>query len=181
VWFKLASVQLDGTYRHYRLFFTASETDSPNSPTELCVYVATNNVDVAIIKNITIMSPKYDETLLNNLYVLLSADTYTSGAVITAEIWFYKSARYSSYTINNIYEMRRNNPNPYHWTFNEKNTNSPMAEPTAGYSQYKAIDILNGWTVGNSNTPVYVEKNIIKSCEKNFSQYLPLSGGTMTG
>lgn len=176
-WFKLASVQLNSTYRHYRLFFTASETDSSNTPTELCIYVSTNNVDLAVGKSVTVMSQKYDDVLLNNLYILLSADTYTSGAVITAEIWFYKSVRYSSYTINNIYEMRRNNPNPYHWTFNEGNTQTPLAEPTSGYSQYKAIDILNGYTIGNSNTPIYIEKNIPKTC----NQFLPLTGGTLTG
>ena len=175
-WFKLASVTLDGSYRHYRLFFTASESDGNNTPTELCIYVNTGNMDTTIGKSVTIMSAKYDDVILNNLYILLSADTYT-GVPIIAEIWFYKSSRYSSYTINNIYEMRRNNPSPSHWIFNEGATNTPLAEPTSGYIQYKAINILNGWTIGNINTPVYIEKNIPKTC----NQFLPLTGGTLTG
>lgn len=36
-------------------------------------------------------------------------------------------------------------------------------------------------TVGGTTTPVYMNAGTITACSNNFSQYLPLAGGTMTG
>lgn len=36
-------------------------------------------------------------------------------------------------------------------------------------------------TLGSTTTPVYLNNGILAACEKDFSQYLPLAGGTMTG
>lgn len=36
-------------------------------------------------------------------------------------------------------------------------------------------------SVGDSNTPVYLNNGVVTSTEKSFASYLPLAGGTMTG
>lgn len=66
-------------------------------------------------------------------------------------------------------------------------TTSSYASTSAGSKgqllQSNGTDAPN-WlaeTIGSINTPVYVSKGVLTPCQKNFDQYLPLTGGILDG
>ena len=61
-------------------------------------------------------------------------------------------------------------------------TNTYLAYPSSGDNTYYLVGTTTTSAVGSYNQPVFVNSDgVITACSTSFDEYLPLSGGTMTG